>query len=75
MSAIRPEDFMRFFENDNTCQSGSKPRPRLTQKRQLLGRGRAAEDGVAVGVAAKAQGDGLVELFKAQGAQFIRSCQ
>jgi hypothetical protein len=28
-----------------------------------------------VGVAAKAQGDGLVELFKAQGAQFIRSCQ
>jgi len=44
-----------------------KPRSRLTQKRQLLGRGRAAEDGVAVRVTPKAPGDGLVALFEAQG--------
>ena len=44
----------------------SKPRPRLTQKYQLLGRGLAAEDGVAVGVAAKALDDGLVALLEAQ---------
>jgi hypothetical protein len=44
-----------------------KPRPRFTQKRQLLGRGLAAKDGVAVGVAAEAVDDGLVAQFKAQG--------
>ncbi len=44
----------------------SKPRPRLTQKRQLLGRGLAAEDGVAVGVAAEALDDGLVAQLEAQ---------
>ncbi len=44
-----------------------KPRPRLTQKHQLLGRGLAAQDGVAVGVAAKAIDDGLVALLEAQG--------
>ena len=43
-----------------------KPRPRLTQKRQLLGRGLAAQDGVALGVAAKALDDGLVALLEAQ---------
>jgi hypothetical protein len=44
-----------------------KTRPRLTQKHQLLGRGLAAQDGVAVGVAAKALDDGLVAQFKAPG--------
>lgn len=44
-----------------------KSRPRLTQKRQLLGLGLAAEDGVAVGVAAKALNDCLVALLEAQG--------
>ena len=44
----------------------SKPRPRLTQKRQLLGCGLAAKDGVAVGVATKALDDGLVALLEAQ---------
>jgi len=47
--------------------AGSKPRPRLTQKHQLLGRGLAAEDGVAVGVAAKALDDGVVAQLKAPG--------
>ncbi len=49
-----------------------KPRPRLTQKRQLLGRGHAAQDGVAVGVAAEALDDGLVAQFKAQGVLHAR---
>jgi hypothetical protein len=37
-----------------------KPRPRLTQKSQLIGRVAVAQNRVAVGVAAKALDDGLV---------------
>ncbi len=36
-------------------------------KRQLLGRGLSAQDGVAVRVAAEALDDGLVALLEAQG--------
>jgi hypothetical protein len=39
---------------------GLKPRPRLTQKRQLLGRRLSAQQSVAVGVAAKAINDFFV---------------
>jgi hypothetical protein len=42
-----------------------KPRPWLTQKRQLLGRGHAAQQGVAVGVATKTVDDVFVAQLKA----------
>ena len=65
-------DLRNFMFAFSVCAARLKPRTRLTQKRQLLGRGLAAQQGVTVGVATKAVDDGFVAQLKAQGVLHAR---